>query len=563
MKNRWLHIFSAASLCLSLVLASAFASGCRNSKQTELHEMLDELDHQLDIRQSYDVPKVNRLVSLNQIAASKNISLEQLYALNETLIDEYKAYNFDSTKNCIARNIGIALKLDDGSKLDHSKIQLGFIYATSAHYLEAEGIFQTIDSSTLDPALKHELFTAEHRLSRELAEYSQDVDVKGKANADRAFYRSRLYSMLDPGGDEFVSLKVEEFMEKRDFSSADSLNRALISRTDPNTHDYAIYAYNQSLIEQELKDEDARLKWLILSAQADIKNSIKDYGSLTTISFILFDRQDLDHAFRYIQISMDDALFYNSRLRPWQIAYMLPKIEKAYQNRQARQQQQITVFLIIISALLLLALTMAVFLVKRSRKLSKTQRELKEMNRRIVDNNTQLSSMNAQLSEMNRQVTEADTIKEQYIALFLNLLSDNIEKMKAYRSDVRKKLTLGEIDRLKADLNKANMMDDEISDFYHTFDTAFLSLYPNFVDEFNALLTDEGKIQLKKGELLNTELRIFALIRLGITDSGKIATLLRYSVNTIYNYRAKVKNYALDSREDFEESVKRIEAFQS
>ncbi|MFB0973324.1 MAG: DUF6377 domain-containing protein, partial [Bacteroidales bacterium] len=107
------------------------------------------------------------------------------------------------------------------------------------------------------------------------------------------------------------------------------------------------------------------------------------------------------------------------------------------------------------------------------------------------------------------------------------------------------------------------MMDDEISDFYHTFDTAFLSLYPNFVKEFNALLSDEGKIELKKGELLNTELRIFALIRLGITDSGKIATLLRYSVNTIYNYRAKVKNYALNSREDFEESVRRIEAFQN
>lgn len=547
----------------AFALALAFASGCKDVGQTQLHEMLADLDHQLDIRQSYDVPKVNRLVSLQQLASNKNLSLDQLYALNETLIEEYKAYNFDSTKNVIGRDIVIAERLGDRNKIDHSKILLAFMYSTSAHYLEAQGMLETIDTSSISPDLKHEYFTTYHRLARELAEYSQDGEVKGRAIAERAYYRRRLYSILDPSSDEYVNLQVEEMREAGKTAAADSLNRALISRTDPNTHDYAIYVYNQSLIEQELKDEDARLKWLILSAQADIKNSIKDYGSLTTVSSILFDRQDLDHAFKYIQISMDDALFYNSKLRPWQIAYMLPKIEKAYQDRQARQKQQITVFLIIISVLLLFALSMALVLVQRSRKLSKTQKELKDMNRRVVDNNTQLASMNAQLSEMNRQVTEADTIKEEYIALFLNLLSDNIEKMKAYRSDVRKKLTLGEIDKLKSDLSKANMMDDEISDFYHTFDTAFLSLYPNFVKEFNALLSDEGKIELKKGELLNTELRIFALIRLGITDSGKIATLLRYSVNTIYNYRAKVKNYALNSREDFEESVRRIEAFQN
>lgn len=550
-----------ACLAIAIALASVAATGCRDKKSDEINTMLTELDHQLDIRQSYDIPKANRIKSLEQLASSAGISDQRRYWLYRKLIDEYHPYSFDSTQACIDRCLVLAQTMRDSFKIDQSRIQLAFLYITTGHYMEAEGILDEIDTLTLDPVLKLDYFSTMHRMGRELAEYSKDPVVSQKAEERRIYYRDRLYGMADPDSDLYIRLKVEEMREKKEFARADSLNRFLVGRTDPESHEYAMYAYDQSLVEVDLNNSDEQLKWLVRSAVADIKNSIKDYGSLTTIADILFGRQDLDRAFRYINISMTDALSYNSRLRPWQVAFMLPRIEKAYQERQEHQNRVYLNLIIVISVLMLVAICLAMVVISRSRKLKRTQKQMHEMNRKIVASNNELASMNEKLSDLNRQVSDANTIKEEYIALFLNLLSDNIEKMKNFRSEVRKRINLGDIAGLKDDLSRTNTLETEISDFYKTFDSAFLSLYPGFVDEFNSLLSEEGKIVLKKGELLDTELRIFALIRLGITDSGKIATLLRYSVNTIYNYRAKVKNSAIDSRADFEDSVKRIEAF--
>ena len=156
---------------------------------------------------------------------------------------------------------------------------------------------------------------------------------------------------------------------------------------------------------------------------------------------------------------------------------------------------------------------------------------------------------------LNHQIAESNRVKEEYIGLFLGILSDNIDKMKDFRAMVKRKIRYGEVAELNDELNNSEWAEKEVANFYLMFDTAFLELYPNFVSDFNSLLITEEQIDLKKGELLNTELRIFALIRLGIKDSSKIAALLRYSVNTIYNYRAKIKNNAKGSREDFEDRV--------
>jgi len=159
------------------------------------------------------------------------------------------------------------------------------------------------------------------------------------------------------------------------------------------------------------------------------------------------------------------------------------------------------------------------------------------------------------LKGLNHQIAESNRVKEEYIGLFLGILSDNIDKMKDFRAMVKRKIRYGEVAELNDELNNSEWAEKEVANFYLMFDTAFLELYPNFVSDFNSLLITEEQIDLKKGELLNTELRIFALIRLGIKDSSKIAALLRYSVNTIYNYRAKIKNNAKGSREDFEDRV--------
>ena len=183
------------------------------------------------------------------------------------------------------------------------------------------------------------------------------------------------------------------------------------------------------------------------------------------------------------------------------------------------------------------------------------QKSLRAINKRIVSQNNELEKVNLQLKTLNKKIAESNRVKEEYIGLFLGILSDNLNKMRDFRTLVRKKIRYGEVSELNEELNNSEWMEKEVANFYQMFDTTFLQLYPNFVRDFNSLLVSDEQIELKKGELLNTELRIFALIRLGIKDSSKIASLLRYSVNTIYNYRAKIKNCAKGSREDFEERV--------
>ncbi len=158
----------------------------------------------------------------------------------------------------------------------------------------------------------------------------------------------------------------------------------------------------------------------------------------------------------------------------------------------------------------------------------------------------------------NVYLKEANAAKEEYIGLFLSMCSNYIDKMKAYQSGVRKLALAGNLDKLIADTSSPDNVEKELKEFYEMFDKAFLKLYPKFVEQFNGLLREDARIELKKGKLLNTELRIFALIRLGITQSSDIASMLRYSVNTIYNYRAQIKNSALGDRDNFEERIKEI-----
>ena len=259
----------------------------------------------------------------------------------------------------------------------------------------------------------------------------------------------------------------------------------------------------------------------------------------------LLEVDDIERAFRYVTISLNDALYYNAKLRPRQISSIIPEIEKAYQNKQLAHQETLELqeahsryLAMIISVLAVLLLAICCYMAYLLRRSLKSSRKIREMNERIEGANAELQKLNDKLERVNSDLREANAVKEEYIALFLSMCS-------------------GYLDKLKKSITR-DQYDAELKNFYKTFDTSFLSLYPSFVEDLNSLLKEDGRIVLKEGEMLNTELRIFALIKLGITQSSHIASLLRYSVNTIYNYRAQVKNAALSDRENFEENVRKI-----
>ena len=292
----------------------------------------------------------------------------------------------------------------------------------------------------------------------------------------------------------------------------------------PESREYAICSYYAAVACQNAGLDDEALHWYIESAICDASNSVKDNASLCCVAMELFERNEVDRAFRYIQLSLEDAQFFNSKVRPWQIARSLPAIEKAYNDTQARHSSfawKTAVVTSILTSLLLIVLLVLISQYGRNKRYAR-----------------EMASLNARLEATLSELSEANEVKEEYIGLFLSMCSNYLGKLKKIYS--------------------MEQMDAELKNFYTTFDNAFLQLYPDFVRQFNELLKPECRIEIKKGELLNTELRIFALIKLGITQSSHIASLLRYSVNTIYNYRAQIKNAALNSRENFEDAVRKL-----
>lgn len=273
---------------------------------------------------------------------------------------------------------------------------------------------------------------------------------------------------------------------------------------------------------------------------------------------LLYEDGDMERAYQYMRFSWNATKFYNARLRSWQSADVLSLIDKTYQAMIEKQNDRLQQNLLLITALLVLLIVALGYIYRQMKKLADARNHLQVANGQLNGLNEELRQMNSCLSSTNIELSESNQIKEEYIARFIKLCSTYINRLDAYRRMVNKKVSAGQIAELLKITRSQDALDEELEELYVNFDTAFLHLFPDFVKKFNDLLQENDQIVLKKDELLNTELRIFALIRLGIEDSSQIAEFLRYSVNTIYNYRAKVKNKARGSREDFEDLVRKI-----
>ena len=256
--------------------------------------------------------------------------------------------------------------------------------------------------------------------------------------------------------------------------------------------------------------------------------------------------------------SLEDAVFCNARLRTYEISKMMPIINEAYQKQNETNRSQLIMFLISASILSLFLMTALFLLFKQMKRLSIAKQEISLANSQLSDLNTELSFFNEKLNETNNALSETNLVKEIYIGRYMDQCSDYIGKLEGYRRKLNVMATTGKMNDLVSAVKSKDFIENELATFYTNFDQTFLQLFPNFITEFSALLIDDEAVQLKEGELLNTELRIFALIRLGIKDSAKIAVFLRYSVSTIYNYRSQLKNKAAGPREEFEARVMQI-----
>lgn len=364
-------------------------------------------------------------------------------------------------------------------------------------------------------------------------------------------YKDSLYQSLDKNSDKYFELEENRLRDSGKPHEALQINAARLKHLTPDSTQYALLMFQRALSYIRLNDNTNTDICLALSAISDIKLATKDHASLWTLAQRLYKNGDFERANRYMRFSWDDTNFYNSPLRYFQSSSIQRIIDNQFQNMIVERNRKLTISLIAIAALALLLMTAMFYIIKQQKRLALTHEELKHINNRLND-------LNRELSDTNTNLKESNCIKEVYISRFIKLCSEYIDKLEKLRATIYKGLSHGKTDDMIKLLRNNSATSREVKILYQNFDTAFLHIFPDFVEQFNNLLKEDERIVLKSNELLNTELRIFALIRLGFTDSSQIAEILRYSVNTIYNYRAKVKNKACGNRADFEELVKNI-----
>ena len=534
---------------IGVLLAVFFATACSDIVRPDrsTRQMLNELDGYLGTKGVYVANKLNQMDVLKKMSSSTPDPYRR-YQIDFEIADGYFAFSFDSTRVYLKKCQDTAERLlKDPDLYNEASIKLAHLYAKAGYYLEASMLLNNqIDTLALSPRLKSEYLWTLYDFSKDLSGTGiiEDLSIPPAES-----FRPRLYGMLPKDSERWRSILRDEFIEKGNLASADSISRLLLASVMPEDRDYAVFAYFQSVIEDQKGNQSDRMSWLVRSAECDIINAVRDYSSLTVVAQNIL-QMDVNRSFRYLRISQEDALLYNAKLRPWQISRSLMEVESAYEKRQDLSNKT-AVLSSILLAILVLALSMITwFTIVRSRKLSKTRMELQESNMR-------LASANEELAVLNKQISRADKVKEEYIINFLEGLAAEISIVRTEDNRFRNLLKQGKADQLLKELSLTGRSEKAREEFYQTFDRTFLAMYPDFVDQFNALLREDARFNLKAGKL-NTELRIFALIKLGVDDSKKIASMLDYSLSTIYNYKVSVKNNALGYRESFEERVKNI-----
>lgn len=552
-----------STILILLIAISCDAQGASESSE-DIVSTLENLDEVIEQRQSNVRMHLDNIERMKRARETLSESSSELFELNYMIADLYESFQFDSALYFLNRNYELARQRSLKGQRDAALLRMAHLYSTAGHYFEAAEILdQRIDTTHLDSALWGSYYLSQRRFHSEMREYSKNVQQKRESDAKVGYYTKRVLEFYPSDSDTHLRYLGDRLIDCGLIDSAEVVVDTLLAREVPSSHNYAIYAYTKSMIRGYRGDADGQICWLARSAMADMQSATKDHASMCLLAQILFaSRNEVGRAFGYIQISMDDAAFYNARLRPWQIASVLPIIEQTHIHQTRGQLRVVWSLIVALAALFVLTLIFAIGEIRRKRRIEQMRSDLEQKSRELSQYVARLYEINQRQSTLMGELREANTVKEEYIGLFLGLCSDYIDKFEEYRRLLRKRLSHSK-DELERELKSSELTDSYVEEFYDTFDNAFLRLYPTFVEEFNSLLQDDCHIEPKKGRLLNTELRIFALIRLGITDSSKIAGLLRYSVNTIYNYRAKVKNSAKESREDFEQRIKSIGAYAS
>ena len=481
------------------------------------------------------------------------------------LYELYKPFVSDSAMFFLRQCIQLADGIGDRSASVRSRSLLAIRCANIGMYDEALSILDSIQPVGVDTLALGTYYEAYNNVYSELSYYTRLDEMHRMYDEKSRHYEELMYQYLPPTSEACFLRRELRAQAEGNLKESMRINDEWLKTVEEGSHPYAMVALYRYIEYKMKRDTVQMMHWLTESVLADIRNAAMDQGSMWELANELMLRGDIDRASHYISFTSDCANRYGSRQRNWQIAPLLSHIAKEYKAQSERTTHQLWLAVALVSILALLLLGVLFFLHRRNKQLATARNALHETNGQLATLNGELKSANEQLSEknaqfsiLNSQLSESNRVKEEYIGRFMSLCSQYIDKLDNYRKMVNKKMKNKELEDLFRLSKSTELKEKELDELYENFDTVFLHLFPNFIDDFNALLAPEAQVHPKEENRLTTEIRIFALIRLGIEDSSKIAEFLHYSVNTIYNYRARIKNGALGNREHFERTVKEL-----
>ena len=509
-------------------------------------QLLRLLDGYIERRHLYTEQKEEKIKQLKiklRIAENNNSRLSIL----NTIYREYYTYRYDSAM--VYANRGLALALSDNNTyyatLNH--INRAAVLSTGGFYSQAETLLNEIGEKNVPLQLKQYYYYTTTWLYSYWESFCDKSEFKD-------YYRQKKHHFLqltvNTTPNNYVALYAYfsgelAFLENPLSKTVLRHYTTALNNSPVNSRVHASAAYCIARYYREIGNIQLYEKYIVEAAISDMVCPLKENLALQELSTYLYkkDSKYANYAARYIYISMEDAQFYNNRLRMLEISNILPIIATANQEALAHKERIVRGVLAVVSFLSLVLLGMALLGYKQTKWLARSRREVK--------------SQNLKLTELNEKLIATNHRRETYMRLFMDISAVYIRKLIEYRKLVGRKIKANQTADLLKTINSYKLAEEEATTFYTRFDRAFIELYPSFVEELNSLLLPDAKIELPAPNSLTTEVRIFALMRLGVTDSQEIATLLFYSTQTIYNYKSAMRTRAIN-RETFDEDINRL-----
>ena len=532
--------------------------------KNSIDSILTVLDKTVKESQFYSNQKEARVKKL--LAQQQTIKKDlQLYTNFHQLYKEYQSYKYDSAHAYAGRMLQLAEKLNDPNLMSESKIAQAFSCISSGLYKEAAEITNSIDSVHLSPENKAELYNYLSVSNINMGDFSGTEPYRSNYRAVARQYAAKSLRLFSSKSAQALMAQVRFCQLDADYSKAIALSEQYLCTGKPDLHNKAIISSTLGYFYEVQKDTTQAMICFAMGAIADIQSATKETTAIRQLAELLFAKGDVQRAYTYATYALDDANFYNARQRKIEVGQILPIIEAGRFQIIKQQKDRLLIYLGLISVLLILFLMATIIILKQKKSLNFAQqliiqqnKDLQETNKQLTDIQKAIEQQNSDLTLINDKLKEAHHIKDEYIGYFFSTNSVYLEKMDEYRKMVARKLRGKQYDELaqlatQADLRK------EREEMFALFDRIFINLFPDFVSRYNELFNTEDCVELKDG-MLTPEIRIFALIRLGISESERIARFLDFSLSTVKNYKTKAKNRSLIPNELFETKIMEIES---